>query len=271
MEPRRIPEDDPEGQSPGSTEPGAGNDAANGLRDVGARELMTPRRDVVAVSVTARVDEAAIRAMDSGFSRLPVYGESLDQIVGVVETRALLEHAARSPAAAAATVGSVAGEAFFVPDTKRIGDLLLELHRRDLHMAVVLDEFGGTEGIITTGDILDELVDAWDNGGALPDTCFTATAGGEIVIDGSTSITEANEKLGLDLPEQDFHTVGGFVFGALGRIPESGDEVPVGGDIAFRVEDVRERRVTQVRLVRRRPKPPQGSVARRLTSGPGAQ
>jgi CBS domain containing-hemolysin-like protein len=135
--------------------------------------------------------------------------------------------------------------------------LLAELRARNVHLAIVLDEFGGTEGIVTLEDLLEEIVgeiyDEYDI--AEPD--FTTTPEGDVLIDGGASIDEVNERFGMDLSSEDFDTIGGYIFGTLGRVPRIGDQVHVDGSGDLRVEATEERRVTVVRLIparRRKPR-----------------
>jgi putative hemolysin len=138
-------------------------------------------------------------------------------------------------------------EPFFIPDSKRIGELLPELRAHSVHMAIVLDEFGGTEGILTLEDLLEEIVgDIFDEHDE-PELDFRALDDGAILVDGGVSIGTVNERLGLALPEADFDTIGGFVFGTLGRVPEVGDVVALDAGAELSVETTHERRITAVR------------------------
>jgi putative hemolysin len=144
----------------------------------------------------------------------------------------------------------------FVPDTKPVNALLSELRSHGVHLAVVVDEFGGTDGVVTMEDLLEEIVgeirDEYDEASeAEPE--FEATPEGDVLIDGSASIGEVNARFGLALPEEDFDTVGGYVFGALGRLPAVGDAVRVEGEegeFELRVEETEERRASVIRLAR---------------------
>jgi CBS domain containing-hemolysin-like protein len=222
------------------------------FRDTLAREVMTPRRDIVALPVTATRAETLALAMEEGHSRIPVYAESIDDVIGVLLVKDLLtQMTLDGEADAAFDLAKLMREPYFVPDTKRIGELLPELRTKSVHMAIVLDEFGGTEGLVTLEDMLEEIVgDIYDEHDVPEEeTDFEITESGDVLIDGSASIFDVNEHFGLSLPEKDYDTIGGFIFGELGRIPVAGDSVFVEGARELRVHEVEERRVTRVRLM----------------------
>jgi CBS domain containing-hemolysin-like protein len=217
------------------------------FRETLAREVMTPRPDILGLPVTATREEVLAFTAEEGHSRIPVYEETLDEIVGVLLAKDLLATMVRD---APFDLRSLLREPLFVPDTKRIDALLAELRTKSVHMAIVIDEFGGTMGLVTMEDLIEEIVgDIYDEHD-LPEKNFVAAADGAVMIDGGTSIFEVNERLGLELPEEDFDTIGGYVFGELGRIPVAGDRIPLPGGGSLRVEDTLERRVTRVRLLR---------------------
>jgi putative hemolysin len=146
-------------------------------------------------------------------------------------------------------------EPLFVPDTKPVNALLSELRSHGVHLAIVVDEFGGTYGMVTMEDLLEEIVgeirDEYDEEEDEAD--FAAAPNGDVLIDGTVSVGEVNQRFGLRLPEEDFDTLGGYVFGALGRLPVEGDVVVVDGPhgaLELRVEETEERRVATVRLAR---------------------
>jgi putative hemolysin len=222
-----------------------------------AREIMTPRPDIVALDVETSMEDVVNLLIEEGHSRIPVYEENLDNIVGVLLVKDLLPYMAGTKGEAF-VLRDLLREPYFVPDTKRISELLGELRTRNVHLAIVLDEFGGTEGLVTMEDLLEEIVgeiyDEYDV--AEPD--FTTTPEGHIIIDGGASIDEVNERFGMSLSSDDFDTIGGFIFGTLGRVPQPGDSVFVDGSGELRVEGTEERRVMAVRLVpaRRKKKRP---------------
>ncbi|MBX6364686.1 MAG: HlyC/CorC family transporter [Gemmatimonadetes bacterium] len=217
--------------------------------DLVAREVMTPRRDLVALPIDASRDEVLAVVTQEAHSRVPIYEGSLDNIVGVLLAKDLIPPLMRGDAAADFDLRALMREPYFIPDTKPVSDLLTELRSRNVHLAIVLDEFGGTEGIVTLEDLLEEIVgDIYDEYDVPEPEDFTETPDGDVLIDGGVAIDEVNARLGLELPEQDFDTIGGLIFGELGRVPAPGDVVPIGGAV-FRVEGIEERRVTQVRVL----------------------
>ena len=224
------------------------------FRDTLAREVMTPRRDIIALPVTATRAETLALVAEEGHSRIPVFAESIDDVIGVLLVKDLLTDVTRDGADGHAfDLARLVREPYFVPDTKRIGELLPELRTKSVHMAIVLDEFGGTDGLVTLEDMIEEIVgDIYDEHDVPEEeTDFEITDSGDVLIDGSASIFDVNERFGLSLPEKDFDTIGGYVFGELGRVPVAGDRVTIAGARELRVHEVEERRITRVRLMPR--------------------
>jgi CBS domain containing-hemolysin-like protein len=214
-----------------------------------AREVMTPRPDIVAVPVDVTFEELVETVKRSGYSRLPVYRDNLDNIVGIVLAKDLLPLAA-SGGTADFDVSRLMREPYFVPDTKSVDDLLAEFRRMKIHMAIVVDEFGGTDGLVTLEDLIEEIVGEIYDEHDVARPMFTRSARGEPLIDGGAPIDEVNERFGLALPHEDYDTIGGFILGKLGKVPARGDTVQVpGADLI--VERVVDRRVRLVRLVKR--------------------
>jgi putative hemolysin len=223
------------------------------FRDTLAREVMTPRRDIVALPITASLTQTLELITEAGHSRIPVYRDAIDDVVGILLVKDLLAYVTRQPTPPAESfeLAALMREPYFVPDTKPIGELLTELRRRSVHIAILLDEFGGTQGLVTLEDMIEEIVgDIYDEHDVPAETPFEVTPDGDIVMDGGASIYEVNDRFDLDLPEADFDTVGGFVFGELGRIPLEGDIVAVPGAGEFHVQAVEGRRILRVRLSR---------------------
>jgi putative hemolysin len=226
-----------------------------------AREVMTPRTDMIAVPVNISLDELIEVVMSEGHSRLPVFEGTIDNIVGVLLIRDLLpviwERSRLGPEQAPAfELRPLMREPYFVPDTKPVDDLLAEFRQHGVHLAIVLDEFGGTYGLATMEDLLEEIVGEINDEYDVAEELFMATPEGDVLIDGAALIAEVNERFDLDLPETDFDTIGGYVFGALGRVPEAGDVVavpPAAPEIWLQVEETEERRVARLRLTRTSP------------------
>jgi CBS domain containing-hemolysin-like protein len=212
-----------------------------------ARDVMTPRTDMKALPAGVTLAEAADAVAAAGRSRYPVYGESLDDIVGTVHAKDILRGLR---AGAAATLKDIARPAFFVPGTREVEDVLTDMKRQKVHLAIVLDEFGGTAGLVTMEDLLEEIVgpiyDEYDRPAA-PSPKGAAAAGGTPVIDGGTEIRDVNRQFGLNLDDTDYTTIGGLLFGTLGRLPKVGDRVTVGG-AAFEIVEMDGRRVGKARV-----------------------
>jgi len=213
-----------------------------------AREVMTPRTEMVALPADLTLEQAADQVAVAGRSRYPVYGESLDDILGVVHAKDIL---AGLRSAKGGTLRAVLRPAMFVPGTREVEDVLADMKRQKIHLAIVLDEFGGTAGLVTMEDLLEEIVgpiyDEYDQpGGELR----VAPPGAAPVISGATPLRDVNRVFGLELDEQDYTTIGGFLFGAIGRLPKEGDQVAVKGAV-FEILEMEGRRVGKVRVVRR--------------------
>jgi CBS domain containing-hemolysin-like protein len=209
-----------------------------------AQEVMTPRTQMVAIERDLPVGDAADIVASARRSRYPVYLESLDDIVGVVHAKDILTAVRQQPAA---TVGMVMRPPLFVPGTREVEDVLADMKRLKVHLAVVLDEYGGTAGLVTMEDLLEEIVgDIFDEYDRLDRP--KPSPEGAPLIDGSLAISDFNAEHELQLDDTDYTTIGGFLFGQLGRLPKAGDRIPVGKD-AFEIVDMEGRRVKTVRFV----------------------
>ena len=222
-----------------------------GFSDTVAREVMTPRTSMAAIPVDASFEELLDVFFEEGHSRLPVYEGTIDTIIGVVLIKDLFPLLRDPERRAGFAMRSVMRPPYFVPETKPVSEVLSELRRQSVHLAIVLDEFGGTYGLVTMEDLLEEIVGEINDEFDVADPEFEPTPEGDTLIDGAVSLSEVNQRFDLDLPVDEFDTLGGFVFGTLGRVPVEGDIVAVPGELGeweLRVEEVEERRVTCVRL-----------------------
>ena len=190
--------------------------------------VMVPRPEVVALSVDMPPEDALATVVDSPFTRYPVYRDSLDEIVGVLHVRDLFA-AMHDLGLAAVQIASIVRPAYVVPETKDLAALLGDFRREKQHMAVVVDEYGAMEGIVTLEDVLEEIVGEIEDEFDLPDTSVERIDESHIRIDGTYTIDDFNEEFSTALEEEDFHTMAGLVFGELGRAPEVGDAVAVDG------------------------------------------
>ena len=191
-------------------------------------EVMVPRPEVTAISVDMSPEGALATVIDSPFTRYPVYRESLDDVVGVLHVRDLFS-AIHDLGIAAVELPAIVRPAYVVPETKDLAALLADFRREKLHMAIVVDEYGAMEGIVTLEDVLEEIVGEIEDEFDLPDTSIERVDEHRIRIDGTYTIDDFNEEFGTELAQEDFHTMAGLVFGELGRAPEVGDSVPVNG------------------------------------------
>jgi putative hemolysin len=216
--------------------------------DTIVREVMKPRPEMVAVSV----DDAPRRVLDvviaEGYSKLPVYQESKDDIVGVVHDRELLV-ALADGSIARASVRSLMRLAVHVPETKKIADLLREMQRDKFSLAIVVDEYGGTAGLVTMEDLLEEIVgEIRDEHDADEQEPISVVSDTEAVVEAGTNIEDVNARLGTELPTEDFETIGGYTVGLFGRLPKEGEEIEGPDHTRLRVDRTRGRRILAVRV-----------------------
>src|SRR5438105_14615455 len=208
--------------------------------------VMVPRPEVVALSVEMPPEEALAAVIDSPYTRYPVYRESLDEIVGVLHVRDLFS-ALVDRGIAGVQVEQLLRPAHIVPETKDLAALLTDFRRTNQHMAIVVDEYGDLEGIVTLEDLLEEIVGEIEDEFDLPDESIERLPNGKMRIDGTFPIDDFNEQFDRQLPIEDYHTVGGFVFGLLGRAPEPGDEVEH-DDTRFTVLEVEGSRIERLEV-----------------------
>jgi magnesium and cobalt exporter, CNNM family len=211
-----------------------------------ASEVMVPRPEVVAISVDMPPEDALTTVVDSPYTRYPVYRDSLDEIVGVLHVRDLFA-AMHDFGIAAVLLESIVRPAYVVPETKDLAALLADFRREKQHMAIVVDEYGAMEGIVTLEDILEEIVGEIEDEFDLPDTSIERIDDKHIRIEGTYTIDDFNEEFGTELEEGDYHTMAGIVFGELGRQPEVGDEVTVDG-LRLRVLEVEGSRIGRIEV-----------------------
>jgi putative hemolysin len=190
--------------------------------------VMVPRPEVVAISAEMPPEEALRAVVDSPYTRYPVYRGSLDDVVGVLHVRDLFG-AIHDLGIASVELASIVRPAYVVPETKDLAALLADFRREKQHMAIVVDEYGAMEGIVTLEDLLEEIVGEIEDEFDLPDTSIERIDETHIRIEGTYTIDDFNEEFGTELEQEDFNTMAGLVFGELGRAPEVGDEVRTDG------------------------------------------
>jgi CBS domain containing-hemolysin-like protein len=215
------------------------------LDEVTVGEVMTPRTDIVAVPVGATVEEAKSLMLDEGHLRLPAFDGTVDRVVGILLARDLWQ----ADREGETQIRSILRPPYFAPAGKPVQDLLIEMRRQRSKMVIVVDEFGGTAGLATLEDLIEEIVgEIQDEHEADEPVDFQEMGAGVLRIWGGVPLREVNERLNLQIPEEQHDTIGGFVFGSLNRIPVVGDEVEL-EEGSFRVARMRGRRVEFVRFV----------------------
>jgi putative hemolysin len=216
------------------------------LGEISAGEVMTPRTSVVAVPIGASIEQAIELMLHEGHMRLPVFERSLDHVVGIVLARDLW----RADREGVKEVREIVRPPIFVPQTKPVEELIREMRLQRVQMAIVLDEFGGTAGIVTLEDLVEQIIGEIQDEHEQEPLPFEEATEGEMRIRGDVPLWEVNEKFDLSLPEDQFDTLGGYVFGRLGRIAEEGDEVEMERGV-FRVVAMDGRRIERVAFVPR--------------------
>ncbi|MGH9274310.1 MAG: hemolysin family protein [Acidimicrobiales bacterium] len=217
------------------------------LGDTVVREVMVPRTDMVTVTADFRVADAMEVVLLNGFSRIPACGEGIDDIVGIVHAKDLMR--AERDGHEDRTVAELARPAHFVPETKGVASLLREMQVERFHMAIAVDEYGGTAGLITLEDIIEELlgeiVDEFD----VEDPMIEPLPGGDVQVNARMALDEVNDLIHAQLPEGDWDTIGGLLLSELGHVPAEGESVEVGG-WQLTAQRVQGRRIGRVRLHR---------------------
>ena len=215
------------------------------LGDTIVREVMVPRTDMVAVASDISITAVVDLAIDKGLSRLPVFAEDIDDIVGVCLMKDLTraERAGRGEQ----EVRTLMRRARFVPETKHAGDLLREMQAGHYHLAVAVDEYGGTAGVVTLEDVVEELVGEIVDEFDVEEPLVEPLAGGEALVHGRMPVDQLNTLVRSELGEGDWDTVGGLIFSTLGHVPTVGESIEEGG-VLLKVERMEGRRITKVRL-----------------------
>lgn len=210
-----------------------------------AREVMVPRVDIVALEVNSTFEEAIDTITMSGHSRIPIYEETIDNIVGIIYAKDLLKYfGLKNPP----PLSSIMRAPYYVPETKPIDELFREMRSQKIHMAIIIDEYGGTAGLVTIEDILEELVgEIMDEYDINEEAMVRELSPDEIIVDGRMNLEELNEMLGIELPAEETDTIAGFVYDHISHIPKPGEEFEYDG-VLIKVEEVRGRRITKLRI-----------------------
>jgi putative hemolysin len=215
--------------------------------DTIVREVMVPRPDMVVIEAGARVADAMEVAIAAGYSRIPAFEQNIDNVTGLVYVKDLMRALREEKDNAA--VREVMRVAKYVPEQKRVAELMREMQAEKFHMAIALDEYGGTAGLVTLEDLIEELVGEIVDEFDVEDPLLEQLPGGDVRVNGRMPIDELNELLHADLPDEDWDTVGGLVLSLLGHVPAEGEAAQWDG-YRFRAEKVQGRRIGRVRVTR---------------------
>ncbi len=214
------------------------------LGGTAVKEIMVPRINMIGIAAGTALHEVIDIIKRSGHSRLPLYDESLDEIKGILYAKDLLSYALSGTDFNLVTV---ARKAYFIPENLKIDDLLRELKKRRLHIAIVVDEYGGTSGLVTMEDIIEEIVGEIEDEYDTEPPPIIELSAGSYMVDGPVTISDLNEQLDLKMPEDKFETVGGLIYDLVGSLPEKGQVVKY-HNIKFVVHRVEGQRIVKVKL-----------------------
>jgi CBS domain containing-hemolysin-like protein len=222
------------------------------LKQTVAREIMIPRTHLVCLPNSADREQVLTTIIDSGHSRIPVYGQNVDQILGILYAKDLLPLWLRNEEEF--SLEKICREPFFVPETKRIKDLLGELRTRKSHLAVIVDEYGGTSGIVTIEDIIEEIIGEISDEHDVEEVLFVPQEDGSVLVSARVSVDDFEERFAVSLPRGGYDTLGGFIIHFLGKVPGKGEEMVYGG-LSMKIAGGDEKRIIRVMV---RPLPTTG-------------
>jgi len=218
-----------------------------GLDETLAREIMIPRIDVIAASKESSIKEIIEIIVSTGYSRIPIYEETIDNIVGLVYAKDLLPILEKGKITGSIT--KIARSPHFIPESKKVDELLHEFQQSKVHVAIVVDEYGGTAGLVTIEDLLEEIVGEIEDEYDAEEPKIERISDVEAVMNARVSVDELKDSFGIDIEGEDYDTIGGFVFSQLGRIPNIGDVIKVDG-MQIEVLSTVGRRVKEVKITR---------------------
>lgn len=218
--------------------------------DTVAREVMVPRPDMVCVKSDSSLKKALSLIMQAGHSRLPVYQDNLDNIVGIIYAKDVLKYI--SEGQIDIELKKVMRPAHWVPETKKLAELLRDLQKRKVHIAIVVDEYGGTAGLVTIEDLLEEIVGEIFDEYDLEEIMVEHIDENNVRVDARVGIDEIDELFGISLPEFECDTIGGFVFSLFGRVPSEGEKIDF-GQLTFTIEKVGGKRIKKILISKREP------------------
>ena len=218
------------------------------LEFTAVREIMVPRTDIVAVDVNATIDDVAAIMAVGGHSRVPVYEENLDNITGIVHGKEVMKHLAKS-GGQRPSLREIMRPAYVVPESKKVHALLNEMRKNQISIAIVVDEYGGTAGLVTVEDVLEEIVGEIRDEFDVEEQPVQLLTPDEVIVDARVAIDDLSEMFDVQIKKNDFDSIGGLIINELGRIPSVGDNVRVNG-ISLKVLSVAGRRIKKVRVTK---------------------
>jgi len=218
------------------------------LSDTVVREIMVPRTDMASVSVDTSVGEVLKTIITCGHSRIPVYDGTVDNITGLLYAKDLLKYWGMSDASL--NIKRIMRTPYFIPETKNLEELLQEFKRKRVHIAIVIDEYGGTSGLVTIEDLLEQIVGDIQDEYDLEEDWLEEEPDGSVLVDARLPIEELEERFGIEIERDKFDTVAGLIFHLTGRIPKVGEEIE-NGTLRMTVLEGGERNIRKVRVVRR--------------------
>jgi putative hemolysin len=212
-------------------------------------DIMTHRTDIEALPVDACLNEVTYFINSEKYSRIPIYEDNIDNIIGIMHSKYIIQYLAEEDDKKNFNLRDIIRQPYFVPASKRTDELLKELQRNKTHMAIIIDEYGGTAGIVTLEDLIEEIVGNIFDEDDVEEKEMEKIDDNTFLINGAVSLDEVQEALGVNLPVNDYETLSGFVIGQMGRIPEKGDTSTIEfNELMLKVEEVDEKKVSKIRV-----------------------
>ena len=215
------------------------------LGETTVKEIMVPRVDIIGIELGTSMKEVIEIIRKSGHSRIPLYRNSLDEIIGIIYAKDLLTYASKGEEI---DLSTIARKSYFIPENIKIDDLLGQMRKRKLHIAIVADEYGGTSGLVTMEDIIEEIVGEIEDEYDFEAPPIVKISEREYLVDGTLTISDLNEELDLGLPEEEIETVGGLIYDLVGSLPEKGQVLEYEGN-EFIVHVIEGQRIVKVKII----------------------
>lgn len=216
-----------------------------GLRGRTAREIMVPRTEMACVNSQATIEEVIDRIIEEGHSRIPVFEENLDHIAGIIYAKDLLRFWEKPDGRA--SLREIARKAYYIPETKNLESLLREFKKKRVHIAIVVDEYGGTSGLITIEDLIEEVFGEIEDEYDTEEERLLPLQDGWVLVDARLEIEELEEYLNIQVPKNNFESVGGFIFHLIGRVPKKGETIAYPG-LEITIEAADERKIEKLKV-----------------------